>query len=508
MSFISNKKNVRSNLKSIRPICCLALFVPALISGCTMVGPDYTKVRPESPQNWEARMEKGLQATRPKQENLSRWWTVFNDPVLTRLEEKAVKGNLDLKSALSRLRQARIRRGITRSDLYPGLDAGGRVQRQQTSESMPSAYGGKEQDYYLGQFDSSWELDLFGGIRRSVQTAQAELEASQANLNDVLTSLMAEVALNYIEVRTFQHRLAITRENIETQEKTYELNSSRYEAGLVDELAVQQSLRNLERTRSQVSSLENGLIAAKNRLSVLLGLSPGALETELTPVKTIPQIPPRVAVGIPAEAMRRRPDIRNAERRLAAQTSRIGAATAELYPRFHLFGTIGLEALDASSDFFDAKSQFWNIGPGISWNIFHGRALRLNIDLQTEKQKEALIAYKSAVLHAREEIEDALTAYAKEQMREQSLEKAVDAAQRTEFLARDRYKAGLIDFYNVLDAQRSLLELEDELTRSRGQVASSLARLYKALGGGWQFYGRPLEHADHIGNVENLAYTP
>jgi len=200
-----------------------------------------------------------------------------------------------------------------------------------------------------------------------------------------------------------------------------------------------------------------------------------------------------VAVGIPAEAMRRRPDIRSAERRLASQTARIGAATAELYPRFHLFGTIGLEALDSSSDFFDAKSRFWNIGPGISWNIFHGRALRLNIKLQTEKQKEALIAYESVVLHAREEIEDALTAYAKEQMREQSLKKAVDAAKRTEFLARDRYKAGLIDFYNVLDAQRSLLELEDELTRSRGQVASSLARLYKALGGGWQFYGSPLK---------------
>jgi outer membrane protein TolC len=215
------------------------------------------------------------------------------------------------------------------------------------------------------------------------------------------------------------------------------------------------------------------------------------LAAELTPTKAIPQIPARVAVGIPAEAMRRRPDIRLAERRLAAQTARIGAATAELYPKFHLFGTIGLEALDNSSEFFDASSRFWNIGPGVSWNIFQGGALRLNIDLQTEKQKEAMIAYQSAVLHAREEIEDALTAYVKEQMREESLEKAVAAAQRTEFLARDRYNAGLIDFYNVLDAQRSLLDLEDELTRSQGQVASSLARLYKALGGGWQYYGRP-----------------
>ena len=484
-----NKKNNVLRRKAVCRLLSLALFIPLLAAGCVMVGPDYEKPRPKTPEDWEAQMEKGLEASQPKNDRLSRWWTVFNDPVLTELEKRAVEGSLDVKTAFSRLRQARIRRGVSGADLYPGLSGSGRVQRQEASESMPSAYGGEEMDYYLGQFDSSWELDLFGGIRRSVQAAQAELEASRADINDVYTSLMAEVALNYIEVRTYQHRLAITRENIGIQEKTYELNSSRYKAGLVDELAVQQSLRNLERTRSQVSSLENGLIAAKNRLAVLLGLPPGVLNGELTPPESIPKIPARVAVGIPAEAMRRRPDIRSAERRLAAQSARIGAATAELYPKFHLLGSIGLEALDNSSDFFDAKSRFWNIGPGVSWNIFQGRALRLNIDLQTEKQKEAMIAYKSAVLHAREEIEDALTAYAKEQMREESLEKAVTAAQRTEALARDRYKAGLIDFYNVLDAQRSLLELEDELTRSQGQVASSLARLYKALGGGWQYYG-------------------
>jgi NodT family efflux transporter outer membrane factor (OMF) lipoprotein len=477
--------------KTFCRLLCLVLFVPLLAVGCSMVGPDYKKPELQTPEDWEARMEKGLEATRPEKNGLSKWWKVFGDPVLTDLEKRAVEGNLDLKTAFSRLRQARINRGIRKGDLYPGLSGSGRMQRQESSESMPSAFSGEEMEYYLGQFDASWELDLLGGIRRSVQAAQAELEASRANKNDVLTSLMAEVALNYIEVRTFQHRLAITRENIGIQEKTYKLNRSRYEAGLVDELAVQQSLRTLERTRSQVSSLENGLIAARNRLAVLLGLSPGALAAELTPTKAIPQIPARVAVGIPAEAMRRRPDIRLAERRLAAQTARIGAATAELYPKFHLFGTIGLEALDNSSEFFDASSRFWNIGPGVSWNIFQGGALRLNIDLQTEKQKEAMIAYQSAVLHAREEIEDALTAYVKEQMREESLEKAVAAAQRTEFLARDRYNAGLIDFYNVLDAQRSLLDLEDELTRSQGQVASSLARLYKALGGGWQYYGRP-----------------
>ncbi len=469
-------------------IAWLTILLAVLASGCIMVGPDYRKVAPECRENWQARMEKGLKATRPATTKLSQWWKVLEDPVLTKLEKKAVTGNLDLKTALSRLRQARLNRGIRQSGLFPGLDAGGRGQRQRSSESIPSAFGGKAADYFIGQFDAAWELDVFGGIRRSVQAAQAELEASRANLNDVLISLMAEVALNYIEVRTYQKRLDITRENIKTQKKTYELNKSRYQAGLADELAVQQSLRNLERTRAVISRLESGLTAARNRLSVLLGLKPGALSAELASAKAIPRVPDQVAVGIPAEAMRHRPDIRLAERRLAAQTARIGVATSELYPKFHLLGTIGLETLEAESDFFDARSRFWNIGPGFSWKIFHGRSLRLNIDLQTEKQKEALIAYQSTVLHAQKEIENALTAYAKEQMREKSLKKAVNAAKRTELLAKDRYKAGLVDFYNVLDAQRALLDLQDELTHSRGQVASNLARLYKALGGGWKHY--------------------
>jgi len=215
-----------------------------------------------------------------------------------------------------------------------------------------------------------------------------------------------------------------------------------------------------------ISRLESGLTAAKNRPAVLLGQAPGALDEKLAPKRSVPAVPKYVAVGFPADAMRRRPDIRQAERQLAAQTARIAAATAELYPKFRLLGTIGLEALDSGSDFLDAGSRFWNAGPGVSWNIFHGRALRLNIDLQTEKQKQALIAYESAVLNARQEIEDTLTAYSREQIRQASLEKAVDAGRRTEFLARDRYKAGLADFYNVLDAQRFLLELEDERIRS------------------------------------------
>mgnify|MGYP006291954981 CR=1 FL=1 len=464
----------------------LTIALSALLCGCAAVGPDYKGASLEAPQGWNAEMEKGLQATRPQDTTLSTWWKTFDDPVLNQVAQKAVSGNLDLKSAVSRLRQARLKRGISSAGRYPTLSGNGQFQRQHIRENAGPPNGGDEVDYYNAQFDAGWELDIFGGIRRSVEAAQAELEANRADVNDVLTSLLAEVALNYIEVRTYQHRLSITKANIATQEKTYELNSSRYEAGLINELAVQQALRNLERTRAQVARLENGLQAAKNRLAVLLGQSPGSLSALLTPVRPMPEVPAQVAVGIPAEAMRRRPDIQRAERELAAQTARIGVATAQLYPQFHLLGTIGLEALLSGSDFLTSQSMFWNIGPGVSWNIFRGRELRLNIDLQTEQQHQALLAYKATILQAQSEIETALTAYAKEQIRHNSLQKAVQAAKRAEAVARDQYAAGLVDFYNVLDAQRSLLSLQDELLQSQGAVASNLARLYKALGGGWK----------------------
>jgi NodT family efflux transporter outer membrane factor (OMF) lipoprotein len=470
---IPNRKKRVLHAGRMRFMPWLLMLVSLLASGCAMVGPDYEKVRPEVGENWTAQMEKGMDAARPDRDVLAEWWKVLDDPVLTALEEKAVQGNLDLQTSLSRLRQARLIRGISESDLYPTLNASGITQKQRGSESLQAGAGGEEEEYYLARFDSAWELDLFGGIRRSIEASQAEIEAGRADVRDVLVSLMAEVAVNYIEVRTYQQRLDITRANIRTQEKTYELNKSRYEAGLIDELAEQQSLRNLETTRSQIPRLKSGLRAAKNRLAVLLGREPGSIDELLAGDKAIPQVPPSVAVGIPAEAMRRRPDIRRAERQLAAQTARIGVATAELYPKFRLSGTIGLEALE--SNFLDAQSRFWGIGPGVSWNIFQGGALRLNIDLQTERQKEALLYYKSTVLQARQEVE-----------------KAVAAARRTEFLARDRYNTGLTDFYNVLDAQRALLELEDQLTLSRAEVSSNLARLYKALGGGWQYYGNLL----------------
>jgi len=474
----------------------MTIFITA---GCT-VGPDYQGVEPDIRENWNSEMINGLSTDSPAEKRLASWWKVFDDPVLTRLEKETVKGNLRLKTALSRLREARLRRGTARADLFPSVTGNIDAQKQRLSEATSGAAGGETREYYTGSFDAGWEIDIFGGLRRSVQAAQAQVEANRANFNDVLRSLMAEVALNYIEVRTYQRRLQIARSNIETQQKTYELNQSRLESGVIDELALQQSLRNLQQTRARLPQLKSGLTAAKNRLAVLLGDSPGQLPVSFEEEKKLPDIPRKIAVGIPAETMRRRPDIRRAERKLAAQTAKIGVATAELYPKFRLLGSIGLETLDGY-EILDAQNQFWKIGPGVSWKIFRAGAIKLNIEIENEKQKQALLNYKKTVLQAQEELENILTSLAEEQNRCKHLRNAAAAAERTESLARERYNAGLVDFFNVLEAQRSLFEIQDQLTQSRGKIASLVARLYKSLGGGW-------EYASMLKDVPKMKVVP
>jgi len=478
--------------------CPLNILLPVItalvLGGCAAVGPDYTLVKPDAPDEWHAELQGGLTAGSLEPETLAHWWSTLNDADLDSLVARAVKGNLDLKNARVRVREARALRGISKANLFPTLDAAASASKQRSSENSST---GTESKLYTADFDAGWELDVFGGVRRSVEAAQASLEATQEDLYNVLVSLLAEVALNYVEVRTFQARLAVAEANIKTQQETYDLNQSRYQAGIIDELPVQQSLRILESSRSQIPALKTGLEAAKNRLAVLLGEQPGKLHRELAAKRPIPELPKTVVIGIPAETLRHRPDIRRAERNLAAQTARIGVATADLYPKFRLFGTIGLESL-SSGDFLEWASRTWSIGPGVSWNIFHGGAIRQNIEVQTARQEQALIKYEAAVLSAQEEVENVLVAYAKEQIRRESLAKAATAAQRAAIVAQDQYQAGLVDFNNVLDAQRSLLILQDELDQSNGAVITNLVRLYKALGGGWKFLKPATDKSDNL----------
>jgi len=412
---------------------------------------------------------------------LANWWTTLKDPELSSLIERAVAGNLDLKKAWARVREARARRGISEANIFPNLDVTGSASRSYSSEETGS---GKTRELYAAGFDAGWELDIFGGAQRSIEAAEANLEASQEGLRDVLVSLVAEVALNYVEARTYQARLAVAEANLKAQQETYELTGWRYEAGLSDELSVEQARYNLESTRSQIPTLHTGLEGAKNRLAVLLGEPPGAAHPEIEKPMPIPVTPLEVAVGVPADTLRHRPDVRQAERELAAQTARIGVATADLYPKFTLKGSIGLEALSLGN-LISTGSRTYSIGPRITWPIFDAGTIRKNIEVQSALQEQALIQYEAAVLSALEEVENALAAYANEQVRRQSLLDATQAAERAVDLARVKYAAGLIDFQVVLDAQRSLLSLQGQLAQSDGTVTSNLIALYKVLGGGW-----------------------
>ena len=451
-------------LIKISPIRFGALLPAALMlfifAGCAVVGPDYVTPDTPVPEAWHIPVKGGLIGEHLNKKEMADWWAILNDPVLTSLVDSAVEGNLDLKEARARVREARARRGISEAGRFPTIDTIGSARSNRSSEETGS---GNERELYSVGFDAAWELDLFGGKRRAVEAADAELKASEEDLRDVLVSLLAEVALNYVDLRSLQTRLSVAEASLKAQKETYDITRWRRQAGLTTQLDVEQ---------------------AKNRLAVLIGRHPGALRNTLAERKAIPVTPLEVAVGVPADILRRRPDVRSAERQLAAQTAQIGVATADLYPKFSLLGSIGLEAL-TPGNLFLTSSRTHGIGAAAAWPLFDAGAIRSNIEVQSALQEQALIRYEAAVLTALEDVENALVAYAKEQSRRQSLTEATEAARRAVDLAQKQYSSGLIEFSNVLIAQRSMLSLEDQLAVSEGGVTSNLIALYKSLGGGW-----------------------
>jgi len=414
-------------------------------------------------------------------EALAQWWETFGDPVLTSLVRRAIKGNLDVRTSLSRLREARASVSSARASLNPVVDASGTmVATGRRDEVLGSV---TTRSYSVG-FDASWELDVFGGIRSTIDAAAATAEARAADLQDVLISLTAEVAIDYVDVRTLQRRLEIALANANVQEQTLELAQFRAQAGLATDLDVQQALSNLESTRAQISSLDAQTAQAIHRVAVLVGQAPAALDAELSLPGTIPMAPLTLAVGVPAETLRRRPDVRSAERQLAAQFANVNAARADLYPSFRLAGSIGLESLPFGR-LFTPDSAVWRASPSAAWRLFDRRQLRQNLVIQSERQQQAAITYESRVLGALQEVEDSLTALAEEQTRREHLMAAANAAQQAADLSLQLYTAGLRDFRDVLDSQRSLLALQDQLASSGATLSTNLVRLYKSLGGGW-----------------------
>jgi NodT family efflux transporter outer membrane factor (OMF) lipoprotein len=344
--------------------------------------------------------------------------------------------------------------------------------------------GGGTANRFSAGFDASWELDVFGGLRRGVEAAEADLEASEASLRDTQVSLAAEVALDYVELRAFQAALDIARANAVSQAETLQLTQWRAQAGLTSTLDVEQARANLEQTRAQIPSLETSRAEAEQRLAILLGQPPGALAGRLANPSGIPRLPARVTVGIPAEALRQRPDVRVAERKLAAETARIGVAEAQAYPNFSLSGSLGLEALTIGA-LSSGNAVARSVLGSVAAPIFDAGRIRQQVNIQTAVQEQALISYEATVLNALAEVENALAALANTRQRQENLRDAVQAARLAARLARYRYSAGLIDFQTVLDTERTVLTVEDKLTLSEADGVKALIQLYKALGGGW-----------------------
>ncbi len=457
----------------------IMLVSMVLLTGCAAVGPDYQPPDMEMPADWHTPDDPVLL---PRTEIVQQWWSLFNDPLLNRLIQTATENNRDLMAAIARVEEARANLGITRGERLPQVDADGSAIRQESSDNGLSP--DINESIYTAQATAGWEIDLFGRIRRAVEATTADYQASAEDRTDVLISLYANVALTYLDIRTFQARLITARANLDSQKSVLELTRSRFRHGLATDLEVAQAERVLASTQAEVPPLKIGLSQAVNALAVLLGKAPGSLPAELATARNIPLPPKKVTVGVPANLLRQRPDVRRAERKLAAQTARIGMLKADLYPSFSLTGALGFESIDAG-DLFDLDSRFASFGPSLRWRIFSGGRIRQRIKAQDARTRQALFGYEQSVLNALREVENALVAYIEDRTRLAALDRSVVAARRSVKLATDLYKQGLVDFQQVLDAQRDQFSFENEFAAARGNSAANFVRLYAALGGGW-----------------------
>jgi len=518
------------------------------VGGC-VVGPNYTPPDVQTPAQWSglqpsgATGEHGVPATQPTADptDVAAWWKNLNDPTLDSLIARAAESNLDLRIATARVREARAQRSAAASSLWPqiglsgsyrysgsslnagakssggtgllkdarntalssaarsilagqGVDAGqiasgavnqivGKViDNRLTGGDQPSHRG---QNLFQAGFDASWEIDVFGGAQRGLEAAEADIEASEEDRRTLIVSLVSEVALNYVQLRGYQQRLDIALRNIESQQSTVELTQERLAAGFASQLEVAQAKTQLATTTSQVPMLQDGIRQTLYHLSVLLGQQPDALVAELDQAEAIPASPPAVPVGLPSDLLRRRPDVRSAERQLAAATARIGEAIAELFPKFSLTGSFGSQSRNIDN-LFSCKSLGWAVGPAVSWPIFQGGRIRANIEAQNARQEQALATYEQTVLIALKEVEIALSAYSNEQIRRESLKNAVQASRQATELSTELYTWGRASFLDLLEAQRALYSSEDALVQSDMAVVTDLIALYKALGGGWE----------------------
>ena len=468
------------------------VFAVLMAGGCA-VGPNYVPPSaPEAPEEWMGIGEAGLITGEPDYRD---WWTVFNDPVLDSLVANAYAQNLTLRVAGIRVLEARSQRLIAIGSFFPQTQqATAGYSRNLASKNLHPAAGmssidlgsvSRTYNLWTTGFDALWELDIWGRFRRAIESATDELEASIENYDDVLVTLVAEVAATYVQVRAFEQRLEVTRENVELQKRTLGLTEKRFKYGAVSELDVEQAKYNLTNTQAMVPPLETGLQQSQNALCTLLGIPPRDMRDILGAPKPVPAAPAEVAVGIPADLLRRRPDVRRAEREVAAQSALIGAAVSDLYPHVILKGSIGVEA-DDFSDMWQDMSLAGAVGPSVQWDILNYGRIVNRVNLRNALTEEAIVNYQNTVLKAYEEAENVIVAYLRSQERAKFLFESVRAAKRSVDISLIQYRDGVTDFIRVLNSQTFLTRQQNNLIVSREDIARNLIALHKALGGGWE----------------------
>jgi len=454
-----------------------------LFLGSCAVGPNYETPIVSLPDKFN---DPEAKSSKEDLSSLKEWWTSFNDPLLDLLVFEAVSENYDLKIAIEKINEVRALYQIQAAELYPKVDLEAEEKRVRVSETLFDSpfLGPPYQNLYKVGFDASWEIDIFGKRRREKEGAYYEYEAEIQNGRDVYITLLSELASTYIDIRGLQTKIHLANRSVAIQSELYSLSKSLFDAGLNSEIDPQNVLFTLEETKANLPKLEVSYQEALHRLSVLVGKPPETLVEDIEEKRPIPISAAAIPVGLPSDLLRRRPDIRRAERLLAASTANVGSAIADLFPRFSLLGSFGFES-SKSHNWIKAKSKTFSIGPNLQWPILYFGRLRANIRAQTAAQKRALFEYEQTILTSLEDVENSLVAYYREEERVHLYENQLNSAYRSYELTRDSYLSGLVDFGELLDADKLRVEAESNLCDSTKSLSTNLVALYKSLGGEW-----------------------
>ena len=478
----------------LKTILLSSLFT-FLFASCATLGPDFETPDSDVADEW---IDIEDSKVKSESDDLAEWWSVFNDPILDSLISSAYKQNLTLQIVGLRVLEARAQLGIAKGNLYPQVQQarGGATYNKISKNVANSSFGDLNYWDFDAGFDAAWELDFWGKFKRGIESADASLLANMAAYDDFLVSLLAEVANAYVTIRTFEKRIVLAEENVTLQKRSLRITEVRFQNGATTELDVQQAKTLLRNTQATIPQLETGDRQARHALSTLLGKPPSELNDILAGVNEIPVAPTEVAAGIPAELLRRRPDIRRAELETAAQSALIGVAKADLYPSFSLFGSLGLissggtdltrSGKDGADELFDGDSLEFFAGPAFTWNIFNYGRIKNRVRIQDARFQQLIVNYQDTVLRAAREVEDAMVGFLRAQETEIYLSESVDAAARSVDLALLQYRDGVTDYQRVIDTQTSLVDQQDVWTQTRGDISSNLIAMYRALGGGWQ----------------------